>query len=151
MKISQAIRDKRLELGFSESEVAKAAGISLDSYWDIENHDEEIYLSVSFEEAAILCRKIELDVLGLIRESNPLLPFLLDTEYEGEAGENWFHQRRMELGWSLEELNDYLGFKSEFLNELDVSPFAWKSLSISDLIRLCICLKVPLASINPQG
>lgn len=151
MRISDTLKAKRLTMGLSELELARAAGITLDSYWDIENHDEEILVSVSFEEASKICNKLELDLIDLLCVCNPLLPLLMESNCEKEIVGSWFLERRLALGWSVEELSEFLEFDLEFVKDLDTTPSKWVSLSISDLIRLCLCLKTPLSHLKLQG
>jgi len=66
---AERIHAARLKSGRSEQELASALGLTIDSYCDLEQHDEELESAVSLAQAQKLAKLLDTDLLGLLGES----------------------------------------------------------------------------------
>jgi transcriptional regulator with XRE-family HTH domain len=66
---AERIQSLRLRSGRSEQELASALGLTLHSYCDLEQHDEELESSVSIAQAVQLAGLLQSDLLTLMGET----------------------------------------------------------------------------------
>jgi transcriptional regulator with XRE-family HTH domain len=67
--IAERIKTLRLKSGRSELELANELGITLHSYGDLEQHDEELESVVSLAQALKLAKLLQTDLLTLLGET----------------------------------------------------------------------------------
>lgn len=65
MKTNDLIRAKRQTLGMSDEEVARAAGISVDQYGDVEQYPDEFASSLTLSEARNVCAILGIEIIHL--------------------------------------------------------------------------------------
>jgi transcriptional regulator with XRE-family HTH domain len=65
---AERIQASRLKSGFSEQELAAKLGMTIQSYRDLEKHDEELEASASIFQALTLANLLHTDVLALLGE-----------------------------------------------------------------------------------
>ena len=73
MNHRQIIHDTREVLGISHDEAAAFIGISSTHYWDLENHDDELFTTLALGEIIHLCRLLQLLPRHLL-SCEPILP-----------------------------------------------------------------------------
>jgi transcriptional regulator with XRE-family HTH domain len=67
--IAERIQALRLKSGRTEQELAAELGLTIDSYADLEQHDEELESAVSIAQAVKLARLLDTDLLMLLGET----------------------------------------------------------------------------------
>ena len=66
---SERIREARERLGLEPSEVAAAAGLNYDAYFDVEHCDDEATSNISLDQLIVIGRLIGLTPLGILEGS----------------------------------------------------------------------------------
>jgi DNA-binding XRE family transcriptional regulator len=142
--INEKIKAHRQELGLKDTDVAQQAGMTIDSYWDIEHHTDEIFTVPSLAEVRMLCT-----ILGL----NCLELFALPCAYceGGRIGANdqlprneLIRKRREELGLTTDELADQIGYYGMSIEAIESGDLAHlDSWVIDEVLHLATVLNLP--------
>jgi len=101
------IRDARLLVGLSEKEVAHRLGIGLDSYWDLEFHDDEIFTVVSLKTLEQLGRVLQVEPRVLLL--GPEAERFQETVTFAEISTRLANQLT-ERGLTADQLGDIIGW-----------------------------------------
>lgn len=114
MKISDAIRGKRIELGLSDLSVAQRAGLSIHEYSDIEGRDDEFTTAIPLETARRVCNALNLNFRALLGLSDMIATADKISDVVREA--------RTNQGMSQLALGDAIGFSEETIRSIESSP-----------------------------
>jgi transcriptional regulator with XRE-family HTH domain len=72
--VAARIRAARTQLGISETEVARRLGVEPSMYWDLEWHDDELFMCVDFDRLPELAAVLETSLLVLLFGEEPREP-----------------------------------------------------------------------------
>lgn len=145
MDVNEKIALRREELGLSDVEVARATGITIHSYCDIEWYPDELCQVVPLEAVKRLCSKLRLNLLDLLEIPCAFckLAAKFDEAYSLPSNELIRH-RREKHGWSLDELGERVNYLGVEINHLEADPDYIENWRIDDLKQLSKALEVPL-------
>lgn len=145
MDLSEKIKSRREELGLSDVEVARASGLTIDSYCDIEWYPDELCEVVPLRAAKRLSSELRWNLLDLLEIPcafcAPAGKF--EVEYSLPPNELIRHQREKH-GWSVDDLGNRVNYRGIEISELEADPNRIEDWCISDLKRLSEVLEVPL-------
>lgn len=129
--------------------VARAAGITIDSYCDIEWYPDELCQVVPLEAVKRLCSKLRLNLLNLLEIPCAFckLAAKFDETYSLPRNE-LIRRRREKHGWSLDELGERVNYWGWAINHLETDPnYIEENSRIDDLKQLSKALEVPLQTL----
>jgi transcriptional regulator with XRE-family HTH domain len=136
----ERVKEARLRLGLSESEVARRAGLSIHEYGDVEQHADEIYTIVALGDVRRLCAVLQLDLLELLGLSEGNEP---STHPEITRSEI-VRQRLSELGLTPADLADRIGYEEHVGIALAANPDVIETLTLDTISEVAKALQVPL-------
>jgi transcriptional regulator with XRE-family HTH domain len=119
MSPNHMVRNRRIELGLEESEVASAAGFSPEEYGDIELHQSELTSTIALFRVKRLC-----EVLGLTITSLFELPTSAASGDEVRLGRKSLADLRRERGWPVQQLADELGMEEWVVEKIEADESA---------------------------
>lgn len=133
MRIGEFLQQKRLEKGYSDVELAKIMGITIDSYCDLEFYDDEISI-LSIQKLKKLS-----DILGItpIKIFDVVISDLKELELS-----KIINKRREEKGLTIEETADLIGYEPNVIEKIEKNEDL-DNLSIGVLIELACALDLP--------
>lgn len=145
-KINEKIKQRRTELGLSDTEVANRLGLTVSTYFDIEHKKNEIYLYPELLHVKRLCKMLGFDLLELMG---------LECEFCKGANPEKFSfptsdliaRRRRERGISVEELGELVGFDESEIEELEANPERIETWPIDFIKDLADVLDLPLQTL----
>jgi transcriptional regulator with XRE-family HTH domain len=145
MKLNEQIKSRREELGLSDVDVARASGLTIDSYCDIESYSSELLTLVPLRNVKQLCTVLGVNLLDLLGVSCAFceqpVPF---QDYQSPRNE-LVRQHRAREGWSLEEL--FGRFKrmhwAEVEQELETNPDQLENWRLDMILELAEILRIP--------
>jgi len=127
MGTAKIIRERRLELGLSDVDVAKKLGMNIYTFCDIEQHDDELETCVSLETARRLCNLLGLRLQQVFNISSvDETSHLFDGKRPGEL----VTQRRKQNGYSVSDLAERVGFDEKTIESLETIPSFGNSLPV---------------------
>jgi len=136
LNINQTIRQRRIELGLTERDVADSCGITIDAYCDVELYADELNACLELKDVRRLSGVLELGLFAL---------FGLDDAAAGTSNRNCvIAKQRLLLGMSVEQLAEQLGFEAHAVEEMERDPDFLESWSVKLVERLSAALKIPL-------
>jgi DNA-binding XRE family transcriptional regulator len=120
MDVNEKIKRRRKELGLSDTEVANKVGLSIHEYGDVEQHADEIFAVVELLRVKEICQMLKFDFFELFdmncsfcREGNQHL------ESYSLPRNDLIRKRRIEMGLSVEELGDRIGFEETAVKDME--------------------------------
>lgn len=134
--LANRIKARRLELGLSDKDVSDQVGIGQYSYGDIEFHDDEFITQISLGEAKRVCAVLGLDL-------NKLLA-IEKSSSGSELRNELLHHRRIELGVSVQDLSDKIGFYPEVIEKIEKDANGVDDLPIEVVNDIAKLLELPL-------
>jgi transcriptional regulator with XRE-family HTH domain len=124
---AKIIRERRLELGLSDVDVAKKLGLTIHEYGDIEQHDHELIEVVSIGTTHRLCDLLGLSLQQVFKISSvDEASHLFDGKRPGEL----VMQRREQKGYSVSDLAQRVGFDETTIESLETIPSFGNSLPV---------------------
>ena len=135
---AKILRNKRLELGMSDVDVARQAGLSIAAFGDIELHDEELEMAVSLGTARRLC-----DLLGLSLRQVLEIPAIEGTCRSDKAPGEIINTKREHAGYTRLELADRVGFDEATIESLEAEPSFGNTVPIFLLKDIEVALELP--------
>ena len=142
MDVNETIKSRREELGLSDLEVARASGLTIHSYCDIELYPDELVKLFRWELVPLgaanrLCSELRLNLLDLLDVHCAFCR--LKTEFEREyffARNELIQRQREKHGWSTDELGRRVNYRGVEIDELETSPIHIENWRIGDVKRL---------------
>jgi len=145
MKPSEKIIAQRQKLRLTDIEVAKQAGLSLNNYFDIEHHDEEIFLYPPLRKVKIICKILGLSCFELLNLS---CNFCIDGKSYVEdyllPRNELIKNRRKIMKLTTEKLGEYVGFHAIEIEKLEKDPDHIETWPIDFIKDLAKVINVPL-------
>ena len=145
MNVNEKIKVRRQELGLTDVEVAKLAGLSIQDYSSIEMHVDEIVLYPHLYEVKEILKILKIDFFDLFEmhcdfceEGKQYL-----KDYSLPRNE-LIHKRRIEMGLSASELGDRIGFEESAINDMEKDPNYLETWAIDFINDLSRVIDVPL-------
>ena len=145
MNVNEKIKVRRQELGLTDVEVAKLAGLSIQDYFSIEMHVDEIVLYPHLYEVKEILKILKIDFFDLFEmhcdscEEDKQYP----KDYSLPRNE-LIHKRRTEMGLSASELGDRIGFEEAAVNDMEKDPNYLETWAIDYIKDLSRVIDVPL-------
>lgn len=143
MKPNEIMKQRRLQLGMSDAEVAKASGLSVSQVGDVEQYEDELLSAITLSEARMLCAALAFslhDALG-IPSGAPLL---------GPRAQA-VRLARMQKGLTVEQLGDLIGFEAEAITNIEASPDFVDELPGEVAMNLARILGLPATALLEPG
>lgn len=145
MSVNDTIRCKRLELCYSEGEVARVMGITIHAYCDMESYTEEITTVTQLKQIRKLVEFLE---LGFYQLFDIKCRFCSnDIEYNkdfGLARNELIKLKRLKTGLAPYQLGNKIGFYAKAVHDMENDPDFLESWSIELIQKLSDELKIPL-------
>jgi transcriptional regulator with XRE-family HTH domain len=106
--LNTIIKDKRIGLGFSQQDLAKACGITEHEYRDLEDYEDEIYTVVQLSEIECVCGRLGVNLADLFCSTSvgELLP------------KDIIDKRMKEKKISTLELSDLIGIEESYIDAI---------------------------------
>lgn len=139
MSPSEILKRRRCELGLLDVDAAKASGLTVDQYGDVEQHSDEFRTALTLFEARKVCTALKLrlpDVLGL-PSTEPL------TSTRSEA----IRVARLKMNLSVDSLADRIGFESSVVNRIESESDFIDDLPIEVVTDIAVALNIPPAEL----
>ena len=142
--LGKVIKERRVQMGFSDLDVAKQIGLSIDWYYDIEAYEDEVSTNVDLAVLRKLCVVLDLNFLGVVT-------LFCNSEFYHTTAEKYFlmsgHKliaaRCHELALTIPDLADLIGFEEKFVERFEHSDIAIDELNLDGLKSLANALRVP--------
>ncbi len=144
MGVNEKIRLRREELGLTEAEVARHAGLSRSEYYDVEAYADEAFSVVELGNLRALCEALQMDPLALFDLGNSA--GVVGDEAPGMKPlerNDLVRARRGALGMSEEQLADRIGFEVVAVNEMERNPAFLDGWPMQLIVELAAILGVP--------
>jgi transcriptional regulator with XRE-family HTH domain len=145
MDVNKKIKVRRQELGLTDVEVAKLAGLSIHEYSDIEMHVDEIMLYPGLNKVKEVLKILKIDFFDLFdmhcvfceKDKQYIKDYLLPRN-------ELIHKRRTEMGLSASDLGDRIGFEEVAVNDMEKDPNYLETWAIDYIKDLSRVIDVPL-------
>ena len=143
MTTNELIATTRTRLGLSAAQVAQQAGMSLESYYDVESHASEVTSVISLASLLAICKQLEMTpktVLG----GQPSLGYPVSIDARTSSGhlihtdkelQKWVRDSAHRLHSSLEDMSKECGWD---LSELCADPHAVWNWTVDCLFSVCV-------------
>jgi transcriptional regulator with XRE-family HTH domain len=143
MSIAKIIRDRRLELGLSDVEVAEKLGLTPSGLGDLELHNDELETAVSLGTVRCLCSLLGLSLWQVLEMPVGEVTHLSKEQWPGELVRLW----REQSGYSQLDLAERVGFDEATIKWLETIPSFGNTLPIFLLKDIEAELKLPEGSL----
>jgi transcriptional regulator with XRE-family HTH domain len=143
MRPHERLKEARLRLGLSDSEVARRAGLSIHEYGDLEQHADEIYNAVALGEVRKLCAVLQIDLLELLELAR-------GDEASTRAGvtrSEIVRQRLSQVGLTPADLADRIGYEQHIGVSLATNPDALETLTLDTIADVAQALHIPIRAL----
>jgi len=145
MELNERVKSRREELGLSDVDVARASGITIDSYCDIEFYPEELLTLVPLRNVKRLCTVLGVSLLDLLGVPCVFCEHLQRFEDYQSPRNELVRRHRLGEGWSLEEL--FARFKdTQWTNveeELETKSDQLENWRLDMILELATILRIP--------
>ena len=145
MKVNEKIEKRRIELGLTDTEVARQADMSIYEYGDIEHHSDEIYTLVELKRTKKLCLILHMDIFDLF---NMRCAFCEEgdqyLQYYSETRDIIIKKKRKELCLSEEQLGDLIGFESKAIIDMEQYKDYLETWPIGFICELSELINIPI-------
>lgn len=115
MNASEIIISQRERLKLNASEVAKASGLTIHEYEDLEDYDDEVISVVPLSKLKSVCRVLDLDILFLLG----INPEFKASEKTFESCESLLRSAREKCGLSIGQVGDEIGIYDWSIAEVE--------------------------------
>lgn len=142
--INKKIEARRLELEFSDVEVAHHARLSIYEYGDIEFHAHEVFLVAPLYHVKRLCVVLKMDFFTLFE-----MPCVFCETGVAHLDDYWLRRdslvrkKREALALSTEELGDKVGFYGTEIELIETYTAHLESWVIENILELAAQLQIP--------
>jgi transcriptional regulator with XRE-family HTH domain len=145
MHINGKIKQRRWQLNLTKQEVAGLAGLNYDSYWDIEEHEDEIENAVSLRDIKRLLEVLGMDLLETlsITCADEKKVTSADSAYTLPRNE-LVRKMREKKGVTSEQFADSAGFSLEAFQRLEEEPEEIDNWELNDILVLSERLAIPI-------
>jgi transcriptional regulator with XRE-family HTH domain len=143
MSIAKIIRDRRLELGLSDVEVAEKLGLTPSGLGDLELHDDELETAISLGTVRCLCSLLGLSLRQVLKMPVGDATLLSEEQWPGEV----MRLRREQGGHSQLDLAERVGFDEATIKSLETIPSFGNTLPIFLLKDIEAELQLPEGSL----
>ena len=142
--INSIIEKRRRELGLRDIYVAEKIGLNIDSYCDIEWHEDEISEFPHLKEVKKLFLLLQLDFFEMV---DLICPFCskqkkYDLEYNFPRNE-LINKRRKDLNMTTAEFADKVGYYEIAILEMEEDPDFLEEWPISEILLLSDIISTP--------
>lgn len=144
MTPNQRIALRRREMNLSHDDVAERTGMSFNEYWDLEQHADEAEEVVDLAQLKAVCGVLGLDLLTLF---DVACSFCDKRGFKEEyllQRSDLIRIRRVDLGLSVHELADYVGFEDAAIVDMEANSAFLETWSINLIRKLADRLGIPL-------
>lgn len=135
MKPHERIRQQRLKIGLSETDLAHAAGISDMAYYDLEAYESEIDDCIELGQLRRICSKLQLDIVELLG----VTPVGVQQNMR-----ILLRSKRAEKGLSIEDVSDQVGISEEAIRDAEKDLASLKTWRLIALRDYAACLNIEL-------
>jgi transcriptional regulator with XRE-family HTH domain len=135
------IKRRRMTLGLTDGQVAKAANLTVHQYADVEQHEHEFRTQLELREAKRICHVLGLSLGDLLEVPNASQEGLRALESLTRA--EIVKTRREAVGLSIRQMSDELGFEESVLEKIESDPDFLESMPIDFVLTLSNLIKVP--------
>ena len=142
--VASRIRDARAQAGFNESEIARRMGISVDSYCDLENYDDEAFTVTTLRNLVALGRLVDVEPKSLLLGADG--DHVEQTVTFRDIAQQ-LARKRAENGLTVEQMGEGIGFDLEAL--LASPEFLW-DYSVEALYVICKSLGLDWVAALPD-
>ncbi|MDR3385592.1 MAG: helix-turn-helix transcriptional regulator [Rudaea sp.] len=136
--IAKAIKEKRVNLGLTDTHVADYLALPIEWYGDVEQHEEEFETTLPSGTAVRLCEKLGLNMLDLLA--------IRPGEFTGSkslGASDVIEHARCAKNISQNELAEHIGFDIKTVEQLESDPRFIGTLPLRVLFDIEACLNLP--------
>jgi len=143
-QINEKIKQRRLELGLTDSEVARQTNMTIYEYGDVESHADEIFVVVPLYHVKKLINTLKTDFFDLFS-----IPCAFCEDGFTHFDEYWLRRnslvkkKREMLGLSTDELGDKVGFFQTEIELVETYVAHLESWVIENIFHLANQLQIP--------
>ena len=145
MKICEKTKKRRIELGLTESDISSRVGLTRSEYSDIELHEDELYTVTDLCRVKKICEILGFDLLELLEQKCVFCEegvslaevFLLPLN-------ELIANRRREMGISMDELGERVGFYKAEIENLEKNLTHLETWPIDYIKDLATAIDVPI-------
>jgi hypothetical protein len=142
--INERIRARRLELGFSDVEMAHQARLSIYEYGDVEAHADEVFVVVPLYHVKKLCGVLKTDFFTLFETHCAFCEEgMVHPEDYWLRRDSLVRKKREALGLSTAELGDKIGFYGTEIELIETYTAHLESWVIENIFELATQLQIP--------
>jgi transcriptional regulator with XRE-family HTH domain len=145
MDINKRIESRRKALGLMEADAARASGLNINSYCDVEMYPDELQEAVALRSVKALCQVLNFDPLELLgipcAFCDQKKPF---TEEYNLPRNELIGRRRNTLGLSTDKLGERVNYNAIEIDRLEEDPVYIENWRLRDLYALAAVLQIPL-------
>ena len=142
--IDERIMMRRKQLGLSDVEVAKQSDLSIDEYWDVEHHADEIF-DIPVRVVKKLCQILQCDLLSLLEISCDFCTAGKSYSQDYRLPRNeLIRKRRTQKQLTIDELSDQVGFAPIEIQKLEADPEHVENWPFEFVQTLAEKLEIPL-------
>ena len=128
MHYGTAIRERRKQLGLTDTAVADASGLTIHQYDDIEQHPDELISNVALGKAKRVCSTVGLELRRLLE--------LPATRSRKETVSALIRKSRQAQNLTVSEVAKHIGFADEVIHSLEQRDEFAETLPVSVLFEL---------------
>jgi transcriptional regulator with XRE-family HTH domain len=145
MQVSKIIKDRRIQKAMSQDDVARAAGLSWNEYFDIELHSDEAFVVTPLSQLKTLCRVLDLPLLELVGEPCSICSAGSPQSHLTPIARHLLiRDHRERHGLSQEELAERLGYENMVIVEMERNEEYLEQLTIEEIRALSRELDAPM-------
>ena len=142
--INQIVENKRIEIGFRDTEVADWIGLNICWYCDIEWHEDEIGSTVSLGIVKKLFNVLRLDFFTMADIECAFCVLGIDYLSDFDLSRNQLiAKKRNELGVFRDELGDRVNFYEVEIEKMEKDPDHLETWVIDNILLLAEVLAIP--------
>ncbi len=145
MQLNKLIKERRIELGLTDRNLAKLAGLSIHEYADIEDDPTEAITVLPLKDLRNICTVLRLNLSTLLRCAEILNDENSNNTLELMPLNELIKKQRETLGLTMDELGDKIGFYEQAILDMESSCDYLEGWSIDLICHLCTELRIPLS------
>jgi transcriptional regulator with XRE-family HTH domain len=133
---NERLRKARIAAKKSEQEVAAAAGLSLETYYDLESNSQDPCISISLDELLKVAKSLELHPIDIVGDMVPHeveVTCRIDFQEFREIIQDFLNRRKLTVA----ELEEIAGWElSDFMNDPETA-WSWNSDALRFVAGAC--------------
>jgi DNA-binding XRE family transcriptional regulator len=132
-----------MELNLKDTQVAQRAGLSIDEYFDVELHPDEIYTVTPLGTVKNLAHVLGFDFMSLFEMPCPFCCGAIVLDDYSLPRNVLIRKKRENKGLSADQLGDRIGFATVAVNNMEADPAFLETWALVYIQELAEAIDVP--------